>query len=377
MQSQIYPSTNSQMIYNAQAQQQQQYKKEQQNKSISKDEKNTVLKNNSEEKNRDINQHMKFNRPGLSTVEPPKQVYQFSLNQLDQQTEQDYNEILKDIESSPSYKVGLFKKSGNQNGVKSKQDNKGNLEKNNILTKNEPEYARYDKNSNVNSVGNDNSQNVVDSNIKKKKGNDKINTFLLGGLIGSIPLLTYIAITSPKAKVAINRMKRKAAEIKQEINPKEVCYKANQVLDFRYNVKTYASQDELFKCNLNKIDLRTIEKDPEDIQDLLQAVADIGHELGYLKNQTPKITITLKGNEKVFKPMAITTAINKQDVSTLSYDTLSSIEHINLDYVSKVKERNKENVPLIVIQDSIIIDRTNYTPDIKTWLKEKIAILFG
>ncbi len=377
MQSQIYPSTNSQMIYNGQAQQQQQYKKEQQNKSISKDEKNTVLKNNSEEKNRDINQHMKFNRPGLSTVEPPKQVYQFSLNQLDQQTEQDYNEILKDIESSPSYKVGLFKKSGNQNGVKSKQDNKGNLEKNNILTKNEPEYARYDKNSNVNSVGNDNSQNVVDSNIKKKKGNDKINTFLLGGLIGSIPLLTYIAITSPKAKVAINRMKRKAAEIKQEINPKEVCYKANQVLDFRYNVKTYASQDELFKCNLNKIDLRTIEKDPEDIQDLLQAVADIGHELGYLKNQTPKITITLKGNEKVFKPMAITTAINKQDVSTLSYDTLSSIEHINLDYVSKVKERNKENVPLIVIQDSIIIDRTNYTPDIKTWLKEKIAILFG
>lgn len=377
MQSQIYPSTNSQMIYNGQAQQQQQYKKEQQNKSISKDEKNTVLKNNSEEKNRDINQHMKFNRPGLSTVEPPKQVYQFSLNQLDQQTEQDYNEILKDIESSPSYKVGLFKKSGNQNGVKSKQDNKGNLEKNNILTKNEPEYARYDKNSNVNSVGNDNSQNVVDSNIKKKNGNDKLNTFLLGGLIGSIPLLTYIAITSPKAKVAINRMKRKAAEIKQEINPKEVCYKANQVLDFRYNVKTYASQDELFKCNLNKIDLRTIEKDPEDIQDLLQAVADIGHELGYLKNQTPKITITLKGNEKVFKPMAITTAINKQDVSTLSYDTLSSIEHINLDYVSKVKERNKENVPLIVIQDSIIIDRTNYTPDIKTWLKEKIAILFG
>lgn len=200
---------------------------------------------------------------------------------------------------------------------------------------------------------------------------------MLGGLIGSIPLLTYIAITSPKAQVAINRMKRKAAEIKQEINPKDVCYKANQVLDFRYNVKTYASQDELFKCTLNKIDLRTIEKDPEDIQELLQAVADIGHELGYLKSQTPKITITLKGNEKVFKPMAITTAINKQDVSTLSYDTLSSIEHINLDYVSKVKERNKENVPLIVIQDSIIIDRTNYTPDIKTWLKEKIAILFG
>lgn len=376
MQSQIYPSNNSQMIYNQQAQQQQQYKKEQQNKSIRKDEKNTVLVNNSEEKNRDINQHMKFNRPGLSTVEPPSQVYQFSLNQLDQQTEQDYNDILKDIESGPSYKVGLFKKSGNQNGVTSKQNNKNSLEKNNILTKNEPEYARYDKNSNVN-LASDNTKNVVDSNIKKKKSNDKLNTFLLGGLIGSIPLLTYIAITSPKAQVAINRMKRKAAEIKQEINPKDVCYKANQVLDFRYNVKTYASQDELFKCTLNKIDLRTIEKDPEDIQELLQAVADIGHELGYLKSQTPKITITLKGNEKVFKPMAITTAINKQDVSTLSYDTLSSIEHINLDYVSKVKERNKENVPLIVIQDSIIIDRTNYTPDIKTWLKEKIAILFG